>query len=237
MTAAPAFDRVADQYDRLWTESPIGRAQRDAVWREVDPLFAPGQRVLDIGCGTGADAAHLAARGVRVHAIDPSPRMIEVARRRGGFTADVLGADEIAGEFDGAISNFGALNCVSDLRVVGQRLARVVRPGGYVAICTIGRFCWWEALWSWRRLRGSAGSSLGVTVRYWTVAEMRDAFREFELKRWMGVGLFVPPSYVGMPAWLVRWCAALDRVLARVPGLRAMADHRLLIFERRAHAG
>ena len=238
MTTAPAFDRLAERYDQVWTESAIGRAQRDQVWRVIDPLFRPGARVLDVGCGTGVDAAHLAGRGVSVHAVDPSPRMIEVAERRGGFTTEVRAADEIAGSFDGALSDFGALNCVDDIDAVGRRLADVVRPGGYLAICTIGRFCGWELLFHpWRRWRGSASSSIGVTVQYWTVAQLRRALPGFRLERWVGIGLFVPPSYVRMPAWLVRWCAALDRMLAGVPVLRGMADHRLLILRREGDAG
>ncbi len=236
------FDQVAAQYDQLWTSTPIGRAQRLLVWRHVDTLFHSGERILDVGCGTGEDAAHFTERGLAVHAIDPSPRMIEVARRRGGFTAEVLGAEEIAeigGGFDGAISDFGALNCVEDLAPVARGLAGIVRPGGYVAICTIGRCCAWETLYyavrgqfgkAFRRFRGKAASSLGVTVYYPSVAELRRVFAGCELERWMGIGLFVPPSYVRMPGWMVRWMGRLDRALAGVPLLRGMADHRLLIF-------
>ncbi len=238
-----AFD--AEQYDRRWTDTPIGRAQRELVWRNVDPLFQAGERILDVGCGTGADAAHFAALGVAVRATDPSPAMIEVARRRGGFTTGVLRAEEvasIAATFDGAISNFGALNCVADLPAVARGLASVVRPGGRVAICTIGRFCAWESLYylargqlakAFRRIRGSAPSSLGVTVYYPTVRDLRATFAEFQLERWTGIGLFVPPSYVPMPGPMVRWCGILDRALAGVPLLRAMADHRLLILVRK----
>jgi ubiquinone/menaquinone biosynthesis C-methylase UbiE len=170
---APPFDRLAARYDQLWTRTPTGSAQRGLVWRNLDGLFHPGERLLDIGCGTGADAAHFSARGIAVHATDCSPAMVDAARRRGGFTASVLRAEEIAeaGEiYDGAISNFGALNCVGDLAAVARSLARVVRPGGRVAICTIGRFCAWETLYyasrlrfrkAFRRLRGNAPSSLG----------------------------------------------------------------------------
>ncbi|HLK65985.1 MAG TPA: methyltransferase domain-containing protein [Bryobacteraceae bacterium] len=243
--ATSAFDGVASQYDRQWTDAPIGLAQRELVWRFVDPLFHTGDRILDVGCGTGADAAHLSRRGAIVHATDPSPAMIEIARERGGFTTAVLPAEQIAsvgGIFDGAISNFGALNCLDDLASFARALATRVRPGGYVAICTIGKFCLWEFLYytthgkfakGLRRLRGTAPSSLGVTVRYPSIVALREAFEDFQLVRWTGIGLFVPPSYVRMRGGIVRWCSFLDRALARLPLLRALADHRLLILVRK----
>ncbi|HUI55892.1 MAG TPA: methyltransferase domain-containing protein [Bryobacteraceae bacterium] len=246
--SATAFDRIAVRYDELWTETPIGRAQRAQVWRHIDELFQPGDRVLDIGCGTGADAAHLSARGVSVHATDASPAMIQAASARGGFGASVLRAEDILPPetFDGVFSNFGALNCVDDLPALARKLAAIVRPGGSAAICTIGRFCAWETLYyacrlqfdkAFRRFRGSAASSMGVTVHYPTVAQLRADFGPaFELQTWTGIGLLVPPSYVALPSPLVRLSAILDRFLASLPILRAMADHRLLIFTWRGHS-
>jgi ubiquinone/menaquinone biosynthesis C-methylase UbiE len=246
MPPTAAFDRLAARYDELWTRTATGRAQRSLVWRNVDGLFHRGERVLDIGCGTGVDAAHFSARGIAIHAIDCSPAMVQAARQRGGFSASVLRAEEIAalGEiYDGAISNFGALNCVADLPAVAQALARVVRPGGRVALCTMGRFCAWETLYyagrcefgkAFRRLRGSASSSLGISVHYPAVSTLAAAFApEFALQRWMGIGLLVPPSYVPLAAPLVRLFGLLDRALARLPLLRALTDHRLLILVRR----
>jgi ubiquinone/menaquinone biosynthesis C-methylase UbiE len=239
------FDGIAANYDAAWTNTAIGRAQRGLVWRRVDPLFRRGQAILDIGCGTGEDAAHFASRGVAVHAIDASPEMIREAARRGGFTTEVARAEEIAGgSYDGALSNFGALNCVADPAGVARALAAVVRPGGHVAICVIGRFCLWETLYyaarlqfgkAFRRVRsGGVASSMGVRVYYPSIAGLRAAFAgEFRCERWMGIGLLVPPSYVRLPDALVRGLARLDGFLTRVPMLRGMADHRLLILVRK----
>src|ERR1700676_2648834 len=121
MSGPAVFDAIAASYDEVWTATPTGRAQRNQVWRWVDPLFRSGDALLDIGCGTGEDAAHFAARGLRVHATDPSGEMIRQAARRGGFTTEVARAEEIGanrGAYDGAISNFGALNCVEDIQDV-----------------------------------------------------------------------------------------------------------------------
>jgi ubiquinone/menaquinone biosynthesis C-methylase UbiE len=224
--SAAAFDRIAPRYDQLWTDTPAGRSQRAQVWRHIDLVFRPGESVLDVGCGTGADAAHLVARGISVHGIDSSPAMVEICLRAnpGGLpcpalSATVLAAEQIAtvaGVFDGALSNFGALNCIADLCPVVAGLAAKIRPGGRVAICTMGRFSAAETLGfaarlqfrkAIRRWRGTALSSLGA-VHYHTVAELRAAFApEFELERWTGIG--------------------------RLPWLRFAADHRLLIFARK----
>jgi ubiquinone/menaquinone biosynthesis C-methylase UbiE len=245
MSVAAAFDRVAESYDRVWTESPAGRAQRDLIWRACDPLFHAGDRILDVGCGTGVDAAHYSSRGVTVEAVDASPAMIQIAQARGGFVARVQRAEELGplqGPYDGALSNFGALNCVADLSGVSAGLARLIRPGGVVAVCTLGRFCAWEFLYysvrgkfakALRRIRGRAESSLNVAVSYPNIAQLRAEFAPaFKVRCWRGVGLAVPPSFVSLPAWLVRLLAACDRTLAQLPLLRALADHRLVLFVR-----
>ena len=249
MNATILFDRLAHCYDERWTNTPVGRAQRDLVWRTIDPLFHPGQRVLDIGCGTGEDAAHFASRGVQVHATDPAPGMIAIARARGGFHAEVLPAEELESLdeiFDGAISNFGALNCVEDLAPVARSLAALVRPGGRAAICILGRFCAWESLYyaiegkfrkAVRRWRGRAGrgTPCSPVVYYPAVGQLRAAFApHFELQRWTGIGAFVPPTYVHLPASVIRCLAVCDRLLARLPLVRAAADHRLFILVRKS---
>jgi len=179
------FDALAATYDEQFTDSLIGRAQRQAVWQELDSLFRPGHRILEINCGTGVDALHLARRGVEVVACDSSSRMIEVARERLGRAArasesggalgakvkfEILATEEIGklhdsgATFDGVLSNFAGLNCVEDLRAVSHDLAQLLKPGAVAALCLFGPRCAWEILWylargnvrkAFRRLRAS----------------------------------------------------------------------------------
>ncbi|MGH9402047.1 MAG: class I SAM-dependent methyltransferase [Terriglobia bacterium] len=179
------FDALAFAYDDHFTATRIGRAQREAVTRELDKLFVPGQRILEINCGDGFDAVRLATRGVEVMACDAAPRMIEVARHRkdearrqgalhAGLSFRVLRIEEItalqeegfAGHFDGVLSNFSGLNCVKDLTGVACGLAPLLKPRAAIAICVFGKFCAWETLWyllhanpgkAFRRVRHQGG--------------------------------------------------------------------------------
>ncbi len=243
--SATAFDNLASQYDRLWTRTTIGHLQREAVWRGIASLFKPGQTVVDLGCGTGEDAVRLIDAGLRVHAIDASPEMVRIARDR-GVDAEVLSIEscgQLEGRFDAALSNFGALNCVADLESLREPLGRLIRPGGYLAICLIGRFCVWETAWSllrarpvkaFRRWRTSAMSSLGFCVFYPSKEKLEAALGpDFALLDWRGIGLSVPPSYVtGLSDGVLQKLDALDRRVAHWPLLRGLSDHRLFVFVR-----
>jgi ubiquinone/menaquinone biosynthesis C-methylase UbiE len=240
-----AFDEVASSYQTLWSGTPAGEMQREAVCRRIESLFSAGSRVLDIGCGTGDDALALQARGVHVTGIDASSEMVRTARER-GVDASVRRAEDLGdlqGSFDGILSNFGALNFVQHLAALREPLARLIRPGGWLAICLIGRVCAWESVWyllradltrATRRWSGEASSSLASRVFYPTVANVRNAFApDFTLHAWHGIGLAIPPSYVtGLSATTVRRLANLDRGLASRPLLRAFSDHRLLLFRK-----
>jgi SAM-dependent methyltransferase len=184
------FDTLAESYDTLWSETTRGRAQRDAVWQEIDGLFRAGDSILDLGCGTGDDALHLTGLGIEVFAIDTAPKMVEVARSR-GVNASALAIEDLQrldGSFAGAISNFGALNCVADLRPAAAQLARLVRPNGPVAICLMGRFCLTDWRHATKRWLGRA-KWRGIEVYYPTSRQIRAAFAPwFAFERRVAIG-------------------------------------------------
>ncbi len=86
------FDSTATKvWERLTSDAPVSgvratvRAGRDRM-RNLMLAQLPddltGCRVLDAGCGTGAAAVEMAARGAEVVAVDISPALIEIARKR-----------------------------------------------------------------------------------------------------------------------------------------------------------
>jgi SAM-dependent methyltransferase len=257
----PYWDRAAGTYERDFTGTLLGQTLRRSVWRELDRVFRAGDRVLELNCGTGIDALHLAEHQVTVLACDISQRMIDLARQRVAATRfsrridfRVLPTEDLDtlldhdGLFDGAFSNFSGLNCVEDLGAVRRDLARLLRPGGIAVLCMLGRFVPWEFAWflaqgDWnkavRRLRRTeCGNYAGAPrVHYYSRREIIRAFApDFLLRRWKGVGIFLPPSY--MDHWAQRFprtTAALgkaDGLLGRVPIVRNMGDFVLLEFER-----
>lgn len=76
------FDAVAVHYDTRFTDRPLGRRLRAVVWECLERVFQPGDRVIDLGCGTGEDAVWLARRDIAVTALDASAAMLAVAREK-----------------------------------------------------------------------------------------------------------------------------------------------------------
>lgn len=95
------FDRTAvEAWSKLTSDAPLGRIRatvREGRERMRQTLLSwlpadlAGARLLDAGCGTGALAVEAARRGAKVLAVDISPTLIELARKRS--VADVGGGD------------------------------------------------------------------------------------------------------------------------------------------------
>ncbi len=108
--------------------------------------ITPGERVLDVGCGTGQttrDAARLAGASGHVVGVDLSTAMLDVARRRAGREQDLppvelLHADAqihpfAPGSFDLVLSRTGAM-FFGDPGAAFTNLARATRPGGRLCL-------------------------------------------------------------------------------------------------------
>ena len=135
------FDGVAAKYDRTNNVLSVGNAPlwRVATTRTVAPK--PGERILDVGAGTGTSSASLAKSGASVVAVDFSPGMIAEGRRRQANVQNLVFVEADAtnlpfgdNEFDAVTTSFGLRN-VSDPKRALAEFFRVAKPGGRLVVC------------------------------------------------------------------------------------------------------
>ena len=118
-------------------------AQLEPAARVVVDRAAPaaGERVVDVGCGTGNAALLAAGRGAQVTGVDPAGRLLEVARRRAAdagvaasFSEGHAAALPVAdGEADLVMSVFGVI-FAPEPPAAAAEMARVTAPGGRIVL-------------------------------------------------------------------------------------------------------
>lgn len=123
-----SFGRAARAYDRLGSH------------------IEPGQRVLDLGCGTGALSIRAARRGAKVKGIDVDPQMLAMAREqvkeaRLGQSVELFeaGIAELDGEEAESYDVVTSGLCFSELSddeliFTLEQVARILRPGGLLLV-------------------------------------------------------------------------------------------------------
>jgi ubiquinone/menaquinone biosynthesis C-methylase UbiE len=155
--AAPVYDWLAPLMT-LGTERRCHRGLFDAL------RLTGGERVLDVGCGTGRLTRDIARRldptaGAQVVGLDAATRMLEVARRKTvalpHLRFDAAIAEELPyedGSFDRFVSTFFFHHVNAELkRATLRELARVLRPKGLGVVIDVdvpthafGALCAWS---------------------------------------------------------------------------------------------
>lgn len=250
------FDKAARQYDRTFTHTCVGKAQRDQVWKLVHRYVVPkANHVVEINCGTGEDAQRWKQLGKHITATDLSPEMIAICRAKfheiDFQELDITQLSDYNRAFDTLFSNFGGLNCLSpeQIRTFLADAHRKLPAGGQMALVIMGKKCLWDRMymvfkgkWKQRNRRDTdAPVSVdvdGISVPTWYYAPNEihhAASAHFRVIVKRPIGLFVPPSYLA-PAFearprmfsVVRW---LDSVFS-FSALANQADHFLIVLER-----
>jgi demethylmenaquinone methyltransferase / 2-methoxy-6-polyprenyl-1,4-benzoquinol methylase len=225
--ARELFAPLAPTYDRYARLLSFGQ---DPRWRSflVSRIEAgPGDRVLDVACGTGAVAIELAHRhGCRVVGVDQSPEMLAEGRRRveaaglGGRVelrdgrAEDLPFDDA--EFDGLTFTY-LLRYVDDPAAAMRELARVVRPGGRIAMLEFSvpsrplpRLAWEAYVRLGLPAAGRVASPGWAEVGGFLGSSIRDFWKDCPLDRlrgiWEGAGIGeVDARLLSLGGGLVVW--------------------------------
>ncbi len=141
-SVATAYDAWAAVYDT--NDNPT--RDLDAAILRDQPFDLAGRNVLEIGCGTGKNTAWLDEHADHVTALDFSPAMLEIARRRLHSSSVTFVQHDILtpwplgdGTVDFVIGNL-VLEHIQALRLVFEQTQRVLRPGGLCYFCELHPF-------------------------------------------------------------------------------------------------
>jgi len=257
LSASAGYDAIAAGYDEQVRGDDWMRRVLHTHYLRV---FRAGDRVLDVGCGTGIDAIALARRGVRIVGVDGSAGMIgRLAQKVAAegldayVAARVLDIRDLSSlddtRFDGLISAFASLSSLPDLAGFATDAARLVRPGGRLVLHLLNRFSSWEWLGYLVHHNWSAAGQVGRSqARTFVIGGQRvphsvyfadDAYRRFfsdafTRRAAYGLGALRPPHTVRrLPVRLVSALEWLDVRLGGLPLLKDAGRFFVLDLERR----
>jgi SAM-dependent methyltransferase len=253
------FDSLAPTYDTDFTHSIIGTHLRNRVHTRLLELWQAGDHILELGCGTGEDAHFLGTQGIHVTATDASPKMLAITQDKTKHlkhtTIQKLDLSDLpdngfATQYDGVLSNFGALNCISDWKPLAQWLSNRVKSGGTLTFAIMSPYCLWETAWhglhidyktATRRWESSASftpdANTHLNITYPTIRRIiQDFSPHFQRTRILPLGLFLPPSdvypVIEKRATLLKWLTQVDDTLGTISQLALFADHYWIEFMR-----
>lgn len=253
------FDSLAPTYDSDFTQSVIGAHLRNRVHNRLLEVWKAGDHILELGCGTGEDAHFLGKREIHVTATDASLKMLSIAQEKNKHLNHVNPAQldlsnlpdtALTTQYDGVLSNFGALNCISDWKPLEDWLSTRVKSGGTLAFAIMPPYCIWETCWhglhldfktATRRWKPSASfkpdENTHLDISYPTVRRLTSDFApHFRRTRLQPLGVFLPPSdiypVIEKRRKLLKLLTQADDALSTVSQLALFADHYWIEMER-----
>lgn len=257
---ATAFDHIAVDYDRDFTDTAIGKLQRERVYHFLKPILKSTQSVLELNGGTGRDAAWISNQVNQVLSTDLSVDMMQYAaskhqKKNLRFQPlDINDLNQLTDSFDLIFSNFGGLNCLSPeaFQLFFKHAADTLTTQGDMVLVIMGRKCLWEQLYfslkgnSKSAFRRKSKSAIDAQVGEFTVPTWYYAPKEvkafaqeyFTVEQVRPVGSFVPPSYLNpffesKPA-LLNTLFTFEKTIGSSSNWANYADHYFIHLKKRA---
>jgi SAM-dependent methyltransferase len=221
---ADAFDSASEEYDFTISHNYINTWIRKRSMRELLNLIGPEDTLVEVGCGTGAEALEIARYASKIIATDISGKMLEILARKvhakrldGKIVPLRLRASEISKVsefFDGrkvrvAYSFNGALNLELELEKFVEGLSSILSPAGYFVCSIRNSFCFGEAISHAAVLQFDKATprkkqpvmvsvgGMDIPAFYYSPSAFANIFSSrFELKKLVGLPAFLPPAYL-----------------------------------------
>ncbi|MBL8090303.1 MAG: class I SAM-dependent methyltransferase [Anaerolineales bacterium] len=216
-TVAEAYDRNADKYDEFIENNENLARMRKRVYDFVTARIPKNARILDLACGTGTDAVWFAQHGYSVYGVDISGEMLARAEKKAKelnledrLTFEQMSYTDLKNKaiepFDLTFSNFGGLNCVSDISLVAENVRPLLKPNARVIWAIMPPFCLWETAMllrgkfklATRRFSGKSTvrkEGLEYPVYYYTASQVANAWgKEFQMESVEALSVITPPA-------------------------------------------
>jgi ubiquinone/menaquinone biosynthesis C-methylase UbiE len=251
---ADFYDRGAPVYDDKLHSGFISSLVRGHLLKKLLESFPPGSHLLDIGCGTGDDAVYLAQRGIKITGIDISSQMLVIAEKKVSesglkkmINLQLLDAENISSLnnslFDGAYSDFNALNHLESLGNFSEGLAKILKPRSKFFAVMLGRLSVSEVSSYMLMLRPLAAfqklihrdKSFPFYIKLYYPSSVKKIFSlDFILTGLSGYGLLVPPDQFYNKRFLKLFpqAAKLESAFTRRWPFYNFCDHYLIEFEK-----
>lgn len=255
-----SFDKAAITYDQSFTNTLIGKLQRNLVYEVVSKHLRNTNSILEINCGTGEDAIWLAKKGFEVIATDISTEMISIAKSKRNvenlnfIKADIktISQQFIDKKFDLIFSNFGGLNCLSKNELDNFILnsTNILSEKGKLILVIMPKNTLWEQLYfmlkgkfksAFRRKKEKTIANVdgeNVLTYYYNPKDVVNLSNSnFELIESKPIGFFIPPSYLE-PFFknkkrLLNSLNWLESKFKNWSFLSKYADHYILILQKK----
>ena len=150
------FSSIYDEYEKLSQENNIDIARRNYIRDHINSFLKPNHSILELNAGSGIDAVYFAKKGNPVLATDVaigSEKHINHKIETLGLTnlrfqkCSFTALQNIEHEkFDYIFSNFGGLNCVSELGSIFNQFDELLNLNGYVSLVIMPPYYPWEII-------------------------------------------------------------------------------------------
>lgn len=218
-----SFDSAAQEYDEIFTNTVIGKLQRERVWDYLESIL-PNQpvNILELNCGTGEDAIWFANNGHNVLATDISEKMISITKEKieklnltdkvRTQQLDINEFDKISttNKFDLVFSNFGGLNCLTETELISlsNKIKNLLNANSKFISVIMPDFCMIESIYFLSKLKLNLIFRRKKTqqvkifdsiidTHYYHPNRFYKFFKNnFIVNKSIAIGMFIPPSYL-----------------------------------------
>lgn len=252
------FSKQSEKYDEDDASNPILQNWRIQVYDHVDSFIKPSSSILELNSGTGIDAVRFAKQGHKVHCVELSDGMVHEIKKKielnnlaSSLTVQQLSyecLEEVTGKYDYVFSNFGGLNCSSELTKITQHFHRLLKPGGIVTWVIMPPICLWEITWIFKGyfkngLRRFHKNGVMAHLEgqyfmtyYYSLSDLKKAFsKSFTLLKCEGLGALSPPpsapQFITKYPKLYKLLTRLDQKMRMNFPFNRWADHIIVTFQ------